>query len=109
MGALFDKLALVRRLEGPDCFSRPQAEALCEARTEAMQESVATKADLADLRHETTQLGVELRHEMAELRAELRHEMTLLRSEMKIWTGSLAGILLAGLGGLMAVFRFLVH
>jgi hypothetical protein len=87
VSVIFDKLAFVRRLEGEDKFSRPQAEALSEALHAAMSETVATKADLV----------------------EVRHEISLLRSEMKTWTGSLGVVLFMALGGLMTVFKFLVH
>ncbi len=80
----------MRRLEGETTFSRPQAEVLSEALQVAMNETVATKADLS----------------------EIRHEIASLRSELKIWTGGVAAALFAalftGLGGLMAVFKFLI-
>ncbi len=71
MSVIFDKLAFVRRLEGEGQFSRPQAEALREAFHQAMSETVATKSDLA----------------------EIRHEISALRSEMKIWMGSVGAAL----------------
>lgn len=90
MSVIFDKLAFVRRLEGESTFSRPQAEALSEAFHEAMNETVATKAGLS----------------------EIRHEIASLRSEMKIGTGDMAVALFAalftGLSGMMAVFKFLI-
>lgn len=63
-----------------------------------MSESVATKADLA-----------EIRHEMIRMEDRLVSQMALLRSELKIWMGSVAAGLFASLGVLMAVFKFLIH
>lgn len=83
----FDKLSVIHRLEAGARFTRPQAEALSEAVHQAMSTSVATRSDLSDLRHEVRDL----------------------RAELKLWTGSLAAALFAGLGGLMAVLRFLGH
>ncbi len=98
MTVIYDKLVFVRRLESDGAFSRAQTEALSEAFHHAMTESVATKTDM-----------MEVRHEIAEVRTELRSEMKLLRSELKLWTGSIAAALFASLGGLMTVFKFLVH
>ncbi|HEY5300068.1 MAG TPA: hypothetical protein VIJ55_05275 [Acetobacteraceae bacterium] len=52
-----------------------------------MNETVATKADLGDVRHEIREL----------------------RSELKLWTGSLAAGLFAALSGLAVAMRFLGH
>lgn len=98
MTVIYDKLSFVRRLEQDGAFSRPQAEALSEAVHGAMSESVATKSDLAEVRHEMVRM---------------ESQMAQLRSELKIWMGSVAAGLFAalftGLGGLMAIFKFLIH
>ncbi len=49
MSAVFDKLSFMRHLESEGTFNRPQAEKLSEAFHTAVQESVATKADIARL------------------------------------------------------------
>ena len=105
MTVIYDKLVFMRRLESDGVFSRAQAEALSEAFHQAMTESVATKADLMEIRQEMAQVRIELRSEMAQLRS----DMNLLRSELKLWTGTVAAALFASLGGLMTVFKFLVH
>ncbi|MGA9868713.1 MAG: hypothetical protein WBQ75_19985 [Acetobacteraceae bacterium] len=87
MTVVFDKLAFVHRLESESAFSRGQAEALSEALHTAVNETVATKADLGDVRHEIREL----------------------RSELKLWTGSLAAGLFAALSGLAVAMRFLGH
>jgi ribosomal protein L29 len=105
MTVIYDELVFVRRLESDGAFSRAQAEALSEAFHQAMTESVATKADMMEVRHEIAEVRTELRSEMKLLRS----DMNLLRSELKLWTGSIAAALFASLGGLMTVFKFLVH
>lgn len=119
MSVVFDKLAFVHRLEADSAFSRGQAEALSEALHTAVNETVATKADLAEIRHEMGDLRHEmgdLRHDMGGLRlemvqnrAELKTDIRELRAELKLWTGSLAGALFAALGGLSVALRFLAH
>lgn len=109
MSVVFDKLAFVHTLETEGEFSRGQAEALSEAFHTAVSETVATKADLtgsiAEVRHEIA----EVRYEVGQVRTELSAQIRELRSELKLWTGSLAGVLFAALGGLAVAMRFLAH
>ena len=49
MSVVFDKLSFMRHLESDGTFARPQAEKLSDALHQAIQESVATKADIARL------------------------------------------------------------
>lgn len=98
IAVVFDKLAFMRRLEGEGQFSRKQAEAMSEAFHQAVNETVATKSDLAEVRGEITQL-----------RTELRYGLDGLRSELKLWMGSLAAALFAALSGMAALMRFLGH
>jgi uncharacterized membrane protein YgaE (UPF0421/DUF939 family) len=120
MSVVFDKLAFVRRLESEGAFSRGQAEALSEALHQAVNETVATKADLAEVRHELADARADLTHKLRELRmqvshdtsesrAQWTHELRELRAELKLWSGSLAAGLFAALGSLMAAMRFLGH
>ncbi len=67
MGVVFDELAFVHTLEAEGSFSRGQAEALSEALHTAVSETVATKADLVDVRHEIS----DVRHEIADVRHEI--------------------------------------
>jgi methionine aminopeptidase len=120
MSVVFNKLAFVRRLESEGAFSRGQAEALSEALHQAVNETVATKADLAEVRHELADARAELKHEIRELRTQVGHEigelrtqmghdLRELRGELKLWSGSLAAGLFAALGSLIAAMRFLGH
>ena len=49
MTVVFDKLSFMRHLESEGTFARPQAEKLSEALHQAVQETVATQADIARL------------------------------------------------------------
>ena len=49
MSVVFDKLSFVRHLESDGTFARPQAEKLSEAFHQAIQEGVATQADIVRL------------------------------------------------------------
>ncbi|HEY5090299.1 MAG TPA: hypothetical protein VIK30_10020 [Polyangia bacterium] len=109
MTVVFDKLAFVRRLETEDAFSRAQAEALSEALHTAVSETVATKADMAEIRHEMREQRVELVHEIGSLAVRMEHGNRELRAELKLWTGSLAAGLFAALSGLAVAMRFLSH
>jgi len=138
MSVIYDKLSFMRRLEGEGLFSRTQAEALTEAVHGALSETVCTKADLAalkselkgeivgargeaaqartDLSRDIAQVRADLGHDITQVRADLGHdiaqvrtEMTLIRADLKLWMGSMAAALFASLGGLMTVFKFLVH
>ena len=71
MSVVVDKLAFVRRLESDDAFSR--GEALSEALHQAVNETVATKADLTEVRHEIRELRMQVGHEISESRAQVGH------------------------------------
>ncbi|MBV8357600.1 MAG: hypothetical protein JO189_06635 [Deltaproteobacteria bacterium] len=79
---LFDKLVYIDHLTRAG-IDEAQARAHAEAMEEALRESVATKSDIV----------------------ELRHEIQLAIRDLKIWTGSIAVLLF---GALVAV-RFFVH
>ena len=49
MSVVFDKLSFMRHLESEGTFARPQAEKLSEAFHQAVQETVATREDIARL------------------------------------------------------------
>ncbi len=79
---VFDKLAFVRRLESEGQFPRSQAEALSEALHHAVSETVATKADLAEIRHEIAEMRADLTHQIAGNRTELGQEIAGIRTEL---------------------------
>jgi hypothetical protein len=103
MGVVFDKLNFMKRLEQTDTFTRPQAEALSEALHDAVSESVATKQDLAEVRHEVAELRIELKAGLAEGRAELKagiHDMKASVAESKVWTVGVGATIVAVLAAM---------
>ena len=64
-------------------FAPPQAEAITDTIRAAFTDSVATKADIAELRTDMAELRAELKADMAELRTELKADMAELRTELK--------------------------
>ena len=118
-----DRLTLAHAIEDAG-IERTRAEALAGAILEAIQDNVATKIDIRELRGETKELRAELKADIQELRAEtkaeiqelrsevsqlgtsLRAEMATLRADMATLRADMALIehrLLARLGGLIVV------
>ncbi len=83
MSVVFDKLSFVKRLEGDGSFTRPQAEALSDAFHQAVSETVATKADVGEVRVEVAALRVDLTHEIAAVRTELKQDIAAVRVEIE--------------------------
>ena len=63
-------------------FDDPQAEAVVATVGEAIGGSIATKADIAEVRTTTKADIAELRAEITELRAEMKTDIAQLRAEM---------------------------
>ena len=70
-------------------FAPPQAEAITDTIRAAFTDSVATKADIAELRADMAALRTELKGDIAELRTELKGDIAELRTELK---GDIAGL-----------------
>jgi predicted nucleic acid-binding Zn-ribbon protein len=98
MGVVFDKLNFMKRLEDAGTFTRPQAEALSEAFHQAVSESVATKQDVAEARHETAELRTELKAEISKVRTELKAEISQVRTELTADISELRTEVRAGFG-----------
>lgn len=79
---MFDTLKYAKKLQDVG-VPREQAEAQVIILAEVMEDSLATKSDVKDLRGETRGIGAELRSEMADLKSELRAEMVELRTELR--------------------------
>ncbi len=76
MNALsFDTLRFAKRMQEAG-LPQPQAEALAEALSDAVHDTVATKADIE-------KAVAELRGEIADLRTEQRGDIASLRTEMR--------------------------
>ena len=70
-------------------FAPPQAEAITDTIRAAFTDSVATKADIAELRADMAALRTELKGDITELRTELKGDIAELRTELK---GDMAGL-----------------
>ena len=76
----FDSLAYARQLQAAG-VPEPQATAQAEALADAFRDqeaTLATKADVAELRADFAELGADVRTEIAELRADMRTEFAQL-------------------------------
>ncbi len=67
MSVVFDKLGFMRHLESEGTFARPQAEKLSEAFHQAVQESIATKADIERLEGRIERLSTATRADIERL------------------------------------------
>ena len=103
MSMPFDRLAYIDRLKDAG-VEEPIARAHAQALREALEEGVATKADLeavegrlgtritdlrTELKGDIAELRTELKGDIAELRAELKGDMAELRAEVK---GDITGL-----------------
>ena len=79
--ATFDTLHAAKTLAQAG-FAPPQAEAITDTIRAAFTDSVATKADIAELRADMAALRTELKGDIAELRTELKGDMAGLRTDM---------------------------
>ena len=59
-------------------FDDPQAEAVVATVGEAIGGSIATKADIAEVRAEITELRAEMKTDIAQLRAEMADQFSIL-------------------------------
>ena len=122
MSAVFDKLSFMRHLESEGTFNRPQAEKLSEAFHTAVQESVATKADIARLEARIDAMDARIDAKLAGVDAKLAGvdaklagvdaRMAVLASSvqasianMKVWTVGVGVALFSAL----AAIRFFGH
>jgi predicted phage-related endonuclease len=82
----FDTLKFAKRLKEAG-FTEQQAEALADAEAEFIEQNLATKRDIADVKRDIKELEVTLRNEIKQLHVTLRNEIkqldVTLRSEIK--------------------------
>ncbi len=114
--AVFDTLKAFSKLEAAGMESG-QAKAVVDTLSEAFDDTVATKADLAEVKTELkgdiaalkadiAALRAELKADIAALRAELKGDIATLRAELK---GNIATLEqeIAGLKSDFKIFKFL--
>jgi len=100
----FDTLKFVETLKEagvPETQARAFSTAVQESHEAA---DVATKGDIADLRHEMKEMETGLRHEIKESASALRQEMFGMKFELLKW---LIGIAIAQAGLLIGLLKFL--
>ena len=111
----FDTLKFVKTLKEAG-VSEPQAEAFSTAVRESHEAAdIATKGDIAELRHEMKEMETGLRHEMGELRHEMKEIESGLRHEIKESASNLKfellkwiiGLAVAQAGLLIGILKFL--
>jgi hypothetical protein len=100
----FDKLAYVDRLKAAG-FNEPQARAMADGLDQALREEVATKSDVAGLRHEIDLFRVEVKSDLAVLRGEVKSDLDALRGEIKSDLGILRSEFKTDLGMLRGEFK----
>jgi hypothetical protein len=98
---LFDKLIYLDRLKAAG-IPEEQARAHAEAMHEALRESVATSADLAELR-------TDMRQELAAVRTDMRQELALVRTDLLALDHRLTvrgGLMSAAIVAILASIKF---
>ena len=104
MSVVFDKLSFMRHLESEGTFARPQAEKLSEAFHQAIQESVATKADIARLEARIDGMDARVDAKLAGIDAKFAAVDASI-ANLKVWT---VGVGVALFSALSAI-RFFGH
>ena len=108
MTVVFDKLSFMRHLESEGTFARPQAEKLSEAFHQAVQETVATRADIDRLEARIDSMDAKVDAKLARLEGKI--DTALGRFEAasantKVWA---VGVGVALFSALSAI-RFFGH
>lgn len=88
MNAIHDTLRLAQRWQEAG-VPKAQAEKMVAALNEEIEQGIATKQTVADLR---TDMAQDFRN--------VRNELAIAVRDLKIWTGSVAGILFAALAAI---------
>lgn len=78
----FDTLAYAKKMRAVG-FTEDQAEAQIQAILEIVEEKLATKQDIRDLKRDIKGLETSLRHDMKEIDANLRRDMKELETSLK--------------------------
>ena len=108
--AVFDTLKASQNLKAAGVDER-QAEAIVVTMAEAFDDTVATKADISEVRAEISEVRAEIsevRAEISEVRADLKTSIADLKTDMfKVAMGVAIAIILANATMTIALIRFL--
>lgn len=85
---MFNALKYIKNLEAVG-FRREQAEAQVQLVLEAIEDEVATRSDMAELRSDFSALRGDLRKDMAELRADMSQFKGEIRAEISEFKGEI--------------------
>ena len=99
---LFNALTYIDRLVRGG-FSQDQARASAEALESALSESVATKTDIADLKHEIASATRDLRSDITAVEGQLKLEISQTKNEILRWA---FGFNLVLIGAIFAIVKF---
>ena len=99
---LFNALTYIDRLVRGG-FSQDQARASAEALESALSESVATKTDIADLKHEIASATRDLRSDITAVEGRLKLEISQTKNEILRWV---FGFNLVLIGAIFAIVKF---
>jgi hypothetical protein len=80
---LFNQLTYIDRLTRGG-FTPDQARASAEALEVAFSESVATKSDIAELKHEIASVKIDLEHNLTSLKTDLEHKLTAAETRLEL-------------------------
>ncbi len=108
--ASFDTLTYAKKLQEAG-FTPRQAEAQAEALRAVVDQNLATKQDIEELRRDMKEMEGGLRRDMKEMETRLLHETELVRREIKEMesriTIRLGALIVAGVGILAVLMKVL--
>ena len=104
MSALaFDTLKFAKRLKEAG-FTEQQAEALAQAEAEWIEQNLATKRDIADLKRDIKELEVKMEQKIEQIRSDLARDLKDLEYRMTIKLGTM---MVVAVGAMAALTRVL--
>jgi phage host-nuclease inhibitor protein Gam len=104
MSALaFDTLKFAKRLKEAG-FTEQQAEALALAEAELIEQNLATKRDIADLKRDIKELKVKMEQKIEQIRSDLARDLKDLEYRMTIKLGTM---MVVAVGAMAALTRVL--
>ena len=99
----FDTLKFAKRLKEAG-FTEQQAEALADAEAEFIEQNLATKRDIADLKRDIKELEVKMEQKIEQIRSDLARDLKDLEYRMTIKLGTM---MVVAVGAMAALTRVL--